>query len=104
MENDNNSFEKIIIGKTTNCTITLYQQDKSTDVIYTGAIPQCRFCQKPTQRSYSGSTTTLATISEIYNEKGERIGTYDPNITTSTYHCYGCNKCFTVNNSRKYVD
>ena len=59
------------------------------EVIYTGLIPQCPHCEKPTKRTGGGGTVTAAYYQPIYDEKGDNINP-DRNTRTSNWHCNEC--------------
>lgn len=58
-------------------------------VIYTGAIPRCPHCKKPTTRQDLGVSSTRMYFSPIYDENGVNV---NPDRNTIT-HAYKCNKC-----------
>lgn len=64
-------------------------------VIYTGSIPQCPYCEKPTKRTGGLELVTLVYFEPIYDEKGNNTNP-DRNIQTSQWHCYSCEKYYTV--------
>lgn len=64
-------------------------------VIYTGTIPQCPHCKKPTKRTGGGGSTTLMYYQPVYNEKGENTNP-DRNINTSSWNCFDCGKEYSV--------
>jgi len=65
------------------------------EVIYTGLIPQCPYCEKPTKRTGGMSSQTLAYYPPQYDENGVNINP-DRNTITSTYECLECNKIYTI--------
>jgi len=67
----------------------------SKKVNYTGLIPQCPYCKKPTKRSQGGSVTTVMYFRPTYDEKGNEITT-DSNITTTDWYCFECNQHFEI--------
>ena len=73
----------------------------SKEVIYTGPIPQCPRCEKPTVRTEGFSSITAAYYPPIYDENGVNTNP-DRNSTTSSYNCNGCNKEFSTNGN--YTD
>ena len=77
------------------------------EVIFTGSIPQCPKCNKPTKRSpVGGSTTTCMYFTPVYNEEGINTNP-DRNTTTSSYQCLECRDVFTTKGNRvngyKYI-
>lgn len=76
-------------------------------VIYTGNIPQCPYCEKPTKRSGGQiPITTLAYRPIVYNESGNII--MDKMDITEKWHCHTCDKIYTVegndNKGYHYID
>ena len=65
------------------------------NVIYTGHVPQCPHCRKPTNRTGGTRSTTCMYYPPHYNEKGENTNP-DRNTTTSSWNCEECNKPFTI--------
>ncbi len=68
-------------------------------VIFTGLIPQCPYCQKPTHRTGGSGQATLGYYPPIYDKKGKNINP-DKNIQTATYFCCECNKTFSVSGNK----
>ncbi len=64
-------------------------------VIYTGQIPQCPYCEKPTERSGGMGHTTCVYYPPIYNKYGNNINP-DRNMTTSYWECLECKKQYTI--------
>ena len=65
------------------------------DVIFTGTVPQCPFCKKPTKRQEGCSVSTLVYYIPTYNEEGTDINP-DRNCNTTDYHCCECNTAYSV--------
>ena len=65
------------------------------EVIYTGLIPQCPYCEKPTKRTDCGSSSTLMYFAPVYDENGVNINP-DCNTITTAYKCLECNRLFVV--------
>lgn len=65
------------------------------EVIFTGQIPQCPFCDTPTRRDYLGSSSTLMGYTKTFNEEGKDI-TVNPNIIKSSYRCRECTNVYTI--------
>lgn len=63
---------------------------KSKDVTYTGLIPICPECDKPTQRSPRGES-----VRPVYDINGNNINA-DRNIIPSEWYCYECKEEFTT--------
>ena len=68
---------------------------ETKEVIYTGSVPQCPKCEKPTKRSGGVGMVTLAYYAPIYDENGVNTNP-DRNTRTSQYHCYECDGDYTV--------
>lgn len=66
-----------------------------TEVIFTGDIPECPNCKKPTVRQLKGSSTTLLGYSPTYDENGNCLSV-DPNTKKHSYLCCECNNHFTI--------
>ncbi len=66
-------------------------------VIYTGSIPQCPHCKKPTKRSGGGGSVTCAYYAPAYDENGNNTNP-DRNTRTSNWHCNGCGDYATAGN------
>lgn len=66
-------------------------------VIYTGNIPQCPYCKKPTKRSdrNSENISTMAYFKPTYNKNGVNTNP-DRNTQTSSYQCLECNKGYKI--------
>ena len=64
-------------------------------VIFTGLIPQCPYCNKPTRRTSFAGSVTLAYYQPSYDEKGNNVNP-DRNIHTDHYQCLECNKNYTT--------
>lgn len=65
------------------------KKEELEKVIYTGSIPQCPYCKKPTVRTSGMTTVTAAYYQPRYDEKGNNINP-DRNKRTSNWHCEGC--------------
>ena len=65
------------------------------EVIFTGAIPQCPHCKKPTHRQAGMSCTTMMDFTPVYDENGININP-DRNKTTTDYECLECEQEYTV--------
>lgn len=76
---------------------------KNKKVIYTGNIPQCPYCEKPTLRSSGYSTVTCMYYPPCYDENGVNTNP-DRNTVTSHWHCNECQKDYTTsgNNTDGY--
>ena len=76
-------------------------------VIFTGTIPQCPYCKKPTERTGGGGSVTAMYFPPKYNEEGVNINP-DRNTITSGYQCLKCNKSYTTSGNEPdgfyYVD
>jgi len=71
-------------------------------VIFTGIIPQCPNCKKPTIRTESGmKTVTAVYYIPRYDENGNNINP-DRNKRTSNWHCESCCKAYKI--SGNYTD
>ena len=70
-------------------------KQEAKKVIYTGSIPQCPYCEKPTKRTGGGGAVTAMYFAPIYDEKGNNTNP-DRNIHTSGWHCYDCGKDYTT--------
>lgn len=60
-------------------------------VIYTGNIPQCPNCKRPTKRTGGGGTVTAMYYQPVYDENGVNTNP-DRNTRTSMWECLDCNK------------
>jgi len=69
--------------------------EERQEVVYTGAIPQCPHCEKPTKRTGGIGGVTLVYYPPVYDENGENINP-DRNTRTSQYHCHECDKDYVV--------
>ncbi len=69
--------------------------ENPTKVIYTGSIPQCPHCKKPTVRTEGMSMTTCMYFQPVYNEQGENTNP-DRNTTTTDWHCNSCGNTYVV--------
>lgn len=67
----------------------------SKEVIYTGVIPQCLYCEKPTKRTQGMSMSTAMYFPPTYDENGVNINP-DRNTITTEYVCQECNKGYSV--------
>jgi hypothetical protein len=67
----------------------------SKEVIFTGSIPQCPHCEKPTKRTQGGSMSTLAYYQPIYDENGVNTNP-DRNTITTEYSCLDCGKDYVI--------
>lgn len=65
------------------------------EVIYTGTIPQCPYCEKPTLRTVGMLTSTAMYFPPLYNEEGVNINP-DRNRITKSYNCQNCNHDFSI--------
>ncbi len=76
-------------------------------VIFTGNIPQCPYCEKPTEREELGSSTTLANFPVVYDKNGVDISPRK-NINTSGWGCCECKQYYTIKGNtivgHHYVD
>lgn len=63
---------------------------KEKQVIFTGSIPQCPYCEKPTTRSGGSGSVTAMYFEPRYDENGVNVNP-DRNTITSSWHCQGCN-------------
>lgn len=77
------------------------------EVVFTGHIPQCPYCNKPTVREGGGmSTGTLMYYPPVYNEKGENTNP-DRNTHTTHYSCKECGKSYRISGNNidgfKYI-
>ena len=64
-------------------------------IIYTGTIPQCPNCNKPTIRTPMGASKTCLYYPPQYNELGENINP-DLNTITEGYMCDDCKQYFAI--------
>lgn len=69
--------------------------EKSKKVIFTGSIPQCPVCKKPTKREKGSSAKTMMYFQPQYNEKGENTNP-DRNTITTDYKCHCCDNSFMI--------
>lgn len=69
--------------------------NKKNKAIFTGEVPMCPFCAKPTKRHDNGSTKTLCYYPPMYNDKGINTNP-DRNSITHYYKCLDCNKDFAI--------
>lgn len=60
-------------------------------VVYTGDIPQCPHCKKPTVRTGGGGAVTAVYYRPTFDEFGHNTNP-DRNIRTSYYDCLECKK------------
>ncbi len=68
-------------------------------VTFTGIIPQCPYCQKPTIRTKGHGTVSAAFYQPVYDKEGKNTNP-DRNIRTSNWKCLECNNDFvTAGNS-----
>ena len=75
---------------------------KEEQVEYTGTIPMCPYCKKPTKRSGSSySTCTALCYPPAYDENGVNMNP-DRNTTTTEYYCEECGRKYSV--SGNYTD
>ena len=58
-------------------------------VIYTGEIPQCPYCEKPTQRKSLGASKTLLFFTPTFNKEGVNKNP-DINTIKQGYKCQEC--------------
>lgn len=69
---------------------------KGGSVIFTGDIPQCPYCKKPTKRTeYGWSFRTLMYFPPTYDEHGVNVNP-DRNIRTSGYQCLECGHVYYI--------
>lgn len=71
------------------------ETDERKKVVYTGDIPQCPYCKKPTPRTGGGGAVTAAYYPPMYDEEGNNTNP-DRNIKTSHWKCITCDKGYTV--------
>jgi hypothetical protein len=64
-------------------------------VVYTGNIPQCPYCKKPTKRTGGIGTVTAMYFPPIYDENGINTNP-DRNIQTSRWTCNECEKDYEI--------
>ncbi len=69
----------------------------SSKVKYTGGIPECPYCKKPTKRQIGSTSGTLMYFPPTYDEKGRNINP-DRNTNTTDYTCLNCGKKYYVEN------
>jgi len=69
--------------------------EEQNKVIYTGSIPQCPHCEKPTTRIPKDSYTTCMYYPPVYDENGNNTNP-DRNTTTTDYSCLDCQNEYTV--------
>ena len=67
----------------------------SKEVIYTGTVPQCPHCDKPTKRTEGMSMSTSMYYPPTYDEKGVNINP-DRNTITTEYVCQECNRGYII--------
>ena len=65
------------------------------EVVLTGTIPQCPFCDKPTNRTAGFSSKTSVYFPPIYDENGNNINP-DRNQTSTRYQCLECENFYNV--------
>lgn len=70
------------------------------EVIYTGDIPQCPHCEKPTKRTGGTTSSTCMYFPPTYDENGVNINP-DRNMSTIQMYCLECTNSFSIsgNNS-----
>lgn len=73
-------------------------------VIFTGSIPECPHCKKPTIRTAGMSLVTAVYYPPVYDEKGNNTNP-DRNKQTSHYKCNECenNYCIIGNQFEGFV-
>ncbi len=64
-------------------------------IIYTGHIPQCPYCEKPTIRQGGMTTVTCAYYPPIYDENGNNTNP-DRNTRTSDWYCNDCKQNYSI--------
>jgi hypothetical protein len=64
-------------------------------VIYTNAIPQCPYCEKPTKRIGGSTFRTLMYYPPHYDENGVNTNP-DRNTTKSHWKCTECNNDYLI--------
>lgn len=64
-------------------------------VIYTGSIPQCPYCLKPTKRSGGSGSSTLVYYPPSYDKNGNNTNP-DKNTNTLNWQCMECNNTYSV--------
>jgi len=64
---------------------------EENNVIFTGSIPQCPYCKKPTKRISKGGTRTAMYFPPTYDEQGNNTNP-DKNICTEHWLCLECDK------------
>ncbi len=67
----------------------------SKKVIYTGTIPQCPYCEKPTKRTGGVGTVTAVYYPPMYDENGVNTNP-DRNTITSSWVCQECEKGYST--------
>lgn len=72
-----------------------YEIMQLPEVTFTGDIPICPYCKVPTNRTYNGSSRTLAYYTPRYDENGVNQNP-DRNKSTDSYKCLKCNQFFSV--------
>ena len=64
-------------------------------VVYTGSIPQCPYCKKPTERTGGSGSVTTAYYPPRYDKDGVNVNP-DRNKITSNWQCMECLKHYTT--------
>jgi hypothetical protein len=70
------------------------------EVEFTGQIPICPNCKKPTKRNGSSfGFRTLMYFPPVYDENGNNTNP-DRNIETTKYHCLECDKSYSISGNQ----
>jgi len=66
--------------------------------VYTGSIPQCPHCERPTIRTRGMSSSTMVYFPPVYDEQGRNTNP-DRNSTTTDYDCSECKNSYRVSSN-----
>jgi hypothetical protein len=79
--------------------VEFYKISHDTPVVYTGNIPQCPYCQKPTKRIGGSGSVTNMVYPPMYDENGVNTNP-DRNTITSNWACLECEKKYTTSGNK----
>lgn len=68
---------------------------EAKEVVYTGEIPQCPVCEKPTIRIPMGQSKTLLYYQPSYDENGVNTNP-DRNRVTKSFLCKNCDRDYCI--------
>ena len=72
-----------------------YIGPKNKVLIFTNGIPQCPYCERPTERTGGSGSITAAYYPPAYNKDGKNTNP-DRNTITSHWGCVECKRSYTT--------